>query len=122
MNIQVLLLLVLIGLCAGILSGVLGVGGGVVMVPLMVFLLGFNQFEAQGTSLAALVPPVTLVAAYNYYVDGYVNWKYALVISLFFVIGGYLGSKFVVNIEEKMLKRVFGAILLLIGAKMVLGK
>ena len=122
MNVQVILLLIVIGLVAGLLSGVLGVGGGVVMVPMMIFLLGFNQYQAQGTSLAALAPPVTLVAAYNYYIDGYVNWKYALVISLFFVIGGYLSSNFAVRIEEKVLKRIFGVVLLLIGAKMLFSK
>jgi len=122
MNITMFFLLVAIGLCAGLLSGVLGVGGGVVMVPLMLFLLGFNQYEAQGTSLAVLVPPVTLVAAYSYSREGYVNWKYALIMSLFFVIGGYIGAKFAVRIDVKILRKVFGIVLLIIAAKMIFGK
>ncbi len=122
MNITMFFLLVAIGLCAGLLSGVLGVGGGVVMVPLMLFLLGFSQYEAQGTSLAVLVPPVTLVAAYNYSKEGYVNWKYALIMSLFFVIGGYIGAKFAVRIDAKILRKVFGIVLLIIAAKMIFGK
>lgn len=122
MNTTIIIALIVIGLLAGILSGVMGVGGGVIMIPLMILFLGFNQQEAQGTSLAVLAVPVTFLAAYNYYNEGFVNWKYAGVIALFFVIGGFLGSKVAVNLDQKTLKKVFGGILLLISVKMLLGK
>ncbi len=122
MDIQIVLSLILIGVLAGILSGLVGVGGGVVMVPLLVLLLGFNQHQAQGTSLAVLVVPVTAVAVYTYHKEGFIDWRYVGIIALFFVIGGYFGSKMAVSLDQKMLKKVFGFILLLIAGKMLLGK
>jgi uncharacterized protein len=110
-----------IGLIAGILSGLIGVGGGIVMVPMLV-LLGFTQHQAQGTSLAALLPPVTILAVINYHKSGYIDWRYAIIISLIFVIGGYFGSKIAVHIDQKMLKKIFGLILLIIAGKMIFGK
>lgn len=122
MNTSVILILIVIGLAAGVLSGIMGVGGGVVMIPLMMLLLGLNQHQAQGTSLAVLAVPVTFLAAYNYYGQGYVNWKFAAIIAVFFVIGGYFGSNIAVNLSQKTLKRVFGGILFFISIKMILGK
>jgi hypothetical protein len=122
MSLLIILALVVIGLIAGFLSGILGVGGGVVMVPLMVLLLGFSQHQAQGTSLAVLAVPVTLAAAYNYYQDGSLNWKYALVMALMFVIGGYLGSKLAISLDEKVLKRIFGVVLVVLGFRMIFVK
>ena len=122
MDIQIVLSLVLIGILAGILSGLVGVGGGVIMVPLLVLLLGFNQHQAQGTSLAVLVVPVTAVAVYTYHKEGFIDWRYVGIIAMFFVIGGYFGSKIAVGLDQKMLKKVFGFILLLIAGKMLLGK
>ena len=91
------------------------------MVPLLL-LLGMTQHQSQGTSSAALSVPVTALAAFNYYKEGYVDWKYAAVIAVFFVIGGYIGSKFAVQIDEKILKKIFGVILLLVAGKLILGK
>jgi uncharacterized membrane protein YfcA len=122
MDIQVVLSLVLIGVLAGILSGLVGVGGGVVMVPLLVLFLGFNQHQAQGTSLAVLVVPVTAIAVYTYHKEGYIDWRYVGIIAVFFLVGGYFGSKMAVSLDQKMLKKVFGFILLLIAGKMLLGK
>lgn len=122
MNASVIIALIAIGLIAGVLSGIMGVGGGVIMIPLMIMLLHFNQHEAQGTSLAVLAVPVTFLAAYNYYNEGYVNWKYAAVIAVFFVVGGFLGSKLAVNLDQKTLKRIFGAVLLVLSIKMLWGK
>ena len=122
MDVQIILSLVLIGILAGILSGLDGVGGGVVMVPLLVLLLGFNQHQAQGTSLAVLVVPVTAVAVYTYHKEGFIDWRYVGIIAVFFVVGGYFGSKIAVGLDQKMLKKVFGLILLLIAGKMLLGK
>jgi uncharacterized protein len=114
--------LIIIGLLAGVLSGLVGVGGGIIMVPLLVLLLGFSQHQAQGTSLTVLVVPVTALAVFNYYKEGYINWKYALVIAIFFVVGSFFGSKLAVDLDQKMLKRIFGVVLLFIAGKMLLEK
>lgn len=121
MTISTLLLLLCIGLLAGLLSGLIGIGGGIIMVPLLL-LLGMSQHESQGISLAVLSVPVTALAAFNYYKEGYVDWKYAAVIAVFFVIGGYIGSKFAIQIDEKILKKIFGFILLLVAGKLIFGK
>jgi hypothetical protein len=122
MTLQIVLSLMLIGVIAGLLSGLVGVGGGVVMVPLLILLLGFNQHQAQGTSLAVLVVPVTAIAVFNYYKEGYINWKHAAVIAVFFVVGGYFGSKLAISLDQKMLKKIFAVILLLLGGRMLLSK
>ncbi|WP_299516965.1 sulfite exporter TauE/SafE family protein, partial [uncultured Flavobacterium sp.] len=105
MTISTLFLLLCIGLLAGILSGLVGVGGGIIMIPLLV-MMGMSQHQSQGTSLAVLAVPVTAIAAFNYYKEGYVDWKYAAVIAVFFVIGGYIGSKFAVQIDQEILKKI----------------
>ena len=116
-----ILFLVFIGLLAGFLSGILGIGGGVVMVPLLL-LVGFTQHQAQGTSLAAMLPPVTLLAVLQYSKEGHVDWKMALIISATFIIGGLFGSKLAVAINEQMLKKIFGILMLFIAVKMIFGK
>ncbi len=120
-NMETIFFLICIGLAAGILSGILGIGGGVIMVPLLL-LLGFSQYQAQGTSLAAMLPPVTLLAVLQYAKNGYVDWKMALIISATFIIGGLLGSKIAVMIDERLLKRLFGCLLLVVAVKMIVGK
>ncbi len=121
MTVSTLLMLMLIGLLAGMLSGLVGIGGGIVMVPLLL-LLGLSQHQAQGTSLAVLVVPVTAVAVFNYYKEGYIDWRFAAIIAVFFVVGGYFGSKLAISIDQKILKKIFGVVLLLIAGKMILGK
>ncbi|MDD2986643.1 sulfite exporter TauE/SafE family protein [Flavobacterium sp.] len=115
------LLLLGIGLLAGLLSGLIGIGGGVIMVPLLL-ILGLSQHQAQGTSLTVLAVPVTALAAFTYYKEGHVDWRYAAVMAVFFVIGGYFGSKFAIHIEEKVLKKIFGVVLLLMAGKLIFGK
>lgn len=122
LSMTTILILIMIGLLAGMLSGLVGVGGGIVMVPLLVLLLGFTQHQAQGTSLSVLVVPVTALAVYNYYQEGYINWKYAAIIAVFFVVGSYFGSKLAIGLDQKMLKKVFSVVLLLIAGKMLLEK
>jgi uncharacterized protein len=121
MEFTTLLLLLCVGLVAGILSGMIGVGGGIIIVPLLV-LFGFTQHQAQGTSLAALLPPVTLLAVINYHKAGHINWKYAMIISIIFIAGGYLGSNIAISIDQKLLKKIFGVILLLVAGKLLLEK
>jgi len=120
MSISTLAILTVIGLSAGILSGMIGVGGGILIVPALVYFLGLTQHEAQGTSLAMMIPPIGILAVYNYYKAEQVNMKYALVLAAFFVIGGYLGSKITIDfIDEKTLKKFFGSIMLVAAVKMI---
>ena len=121
MTIQTIILLMCIGLTAGILSGLIGIGGGIIMVPLLL-LMGFTQQQAQGTSLAALLPPVTLLAVVNYHKAGFIDWRFAIIISLVFVVGGYFGSKLAIHIDQKILKRVFAVTLLVIGGFLLFEK
>ena len=115
-----LLILVCIGVFAGIVSGMIGIGGGLIIVPSLLYLLGVNQFGAQGTSIAAMLPPIGILAAYNYHRADAINWKYALIISATFIIGGYLGSKLTINfISESALKKIFGVLMLIGAIKMI---
>ena len=114
--------LIIIGLLAGILSGLVGVGGGIVMVPLLVLFLGFSQHQAQGTSLAVLAIPVTVLAAFNYYNEGHVNWKYAIIMAVFFVVGSYFSSKFAISLDQKMLKKIFSIFIIAVAVKMLFEK
>ena len=123
MNLTVILSLVVIGLLAGIFSGFMGVGGGVVMIPLMIVFLGFNQHEAQGLSLAVLAVPVTLIAAFTYHTSGFpVDWKFALIIAVFFVVGALVGSKFAVKVDQNILKKIFAVVLVIAAVKLFFGK
>ncbi|WP_326935140.1 sulfite exporter TauE/SafE family protein [Flavobacterium sp. PL11] len=121
MTIQTIIILMCIGLTAGVLSGLIGIGGGIIMVPLLL-LMGFTQQQAQGTSLAALLPPVTFLAVLNYHKAGFIDWRFAIIISIVFVVGGYFGSKMAINIDQKILKKVFAVILLFIGGFLLFEK
>jgi len=121
MTAQIIISLILIGLIAGVLSGLIGIGGGIIIVPLLL-LLGFSQQQSQGTSLASLLPPVTLLAVMNYQKAGYINWKYAAIIAIMFVVGGYFGSKIAIDINQRTLKKIFGVIMLLIAGRMLFEK
>ncbi len=122
MTVSQVLILIMIGLIAGLFSGSLGVGGAIIVIPSLIFFLGLSQHQAQGTSLAFMIPPVTLLAVINYSKQGYVNWKYALILAVMFFIGAYIGSVISVSIPEKVLKKLFGALLLFIAAKMIFSK
>jgi uncharacterized protein len=111
-----------LGLAAGILSGLVGIGGGILIVPALVFLFGFTQQQAQGTTLALLVPPIGILAAWTYYQHDFVNMKAALFIAAGFIVGSFLGSRFVTGLPNSTLEKVFGTFLVLIGLKMIFGK
>jgi uncharacterized membrane protein YfcA len=113
------LLYVVLGLIAGILSGLIGIGGGVMIVPSLIFWFGFSQQEAQGTTLGLLVPPIGILAAWTYYQQGYVNLRVAALICLGFVVGGLLGAKVAVVLPSKILEKIFGVALLSIALKMI---
>ena len=101
----------------------MGVGGGIIVVPALVFFYGMTQHEAQGTSLAVLAVPFGFIAAaYNYHKQGFVNYKYAIILVVAFFIGSYLGSLISINIPAKTLKKAFGILMLIAGLKMILGK
>jgi len=122
MTITTILILIVIGLLAGILSGIVGIGGGLLMIPMMIFFLGLSQHTAQGTSLAVMLPPIGILAVMNYYKAGFVEWKFALIIAITFIIGGYFGAKFAVSVSSTVLKKIFGVVLLLAAIKMIFGK
>ena len=122
MNTPTFLILVAIGLVAGFLGGIIGIGGAIILIPALVLLLAMDQKTAQGTTLAIMLPPIGLFAAFNYYKAGYVNVKYALIIAAVFMLGGYLGSKLALNIPVSVLKRIFAAVLALIAVKMAFVK
>jgi uncharacterized membrane protein YfcA len=122
MEIHNFILLCLTGILAGVIAGGMGVGGGILIVPVLVFLFGMTQHEAQGTSLAVLLPPVSILALISYHKKGFVNYKFAAILIVTFIIGSYLGGLFAVNLPEKELKRIFGVLLLLAGIKMIFEK
>jgi uncharacterized membrane protein YfcA len=110
---------VALGLAAGALSGLIGIGGGVIIVPALVFLFHFTQHRAEGTTLAMLIPPVGLLAVMPYYRNGYVDIRVAGLICLGFVFGGWAGGHFANSLSTTTLQRVFGVTLLMIGARML---
>lgn len=110
--------LLLLGILAGYFSGLVGIGGGVIIVPALVFLFGFSQHAAQGTTLALLVPPIGILAALSYYQKGYVDIKTAAIICVGFLVGGYVGGKLAVGLSESVLKKTFAITLIALGIKM----
>lgn len=111
-----------LGITAGAVSGLVGIGGGILIVPALVLLFRMTQHQAQGTTLALLVPPIGLLAAWQYYRQGFVNVQAAAWICVGFVLGSWLGAKFAVGMSDVSLRRFFGVALVLIGAKFLLGR
>lgn len=119
MEIVNILLYTAIGIFAGIISGVIGIGGGVIIVPLLIILFGLTQHQAQGTTLALLVPPIGALAAWVYYKHGYVNLKIAAFVCLGFFLGGLIGAKVATDLSSEILRRIFGIALLIIAVWMI---
>jgi uncharacterized membrane protein YfcA len=122
MSTTMLLILIVIGIITGVMAGMLGIGGAIIMIPALVFLLGISQQSAQGTSLAVMLPPVGIIAAYNYYKAGHVNIKFAIILAVCFLVGSYFGSKLALDLPQAVLKKIFGVLLLLVAARMLLSK
>jgi uncharacterized protein len=122
MNLSTIVILVTIGLMAGVFAGVFGVGGAIVMIPALVYFLGVDQHTAQGTSLAVMLPPIGLFAAYNYYRAGQVNIWYAVIIAVTFMIGGFFGSKLALALPEQLMKKIFAVFLIVVALKLLLTK
>lgn len=119
METQTLIILIAIGIGAGILSGFVGVGGGVIIVPALMYAFSMSQYESQGTSLFVLLLPVGILAVRNYWVSGNINWKFGAVIALTFVAGGYVGSKLALKINPSIVKLVFGLLMAYVSIKMI---
>jgi len=113
---------VILGIVAGILSGALGIGGGVILIPALVFIFGLTQHQAQGTTLALMIPPIGLLAALRYYQGGNVKLGIAAFICLGFFFGGLIGANLVQNLSEPLLKKIFAIFLLVISLRMLLAK
>ncbi len=122
MTINIILILLAVGLAAGFLSGMVGIGGGIIIVPVLVYFLGFTQHQAQGTTLFMFLLPIGIFGVMNYHKQGYVDYKTALIICSTFVFGSYFGSKLSISLDQKMVKQIFGAIIILLGAKMLFWK
>ena len=122
MTITQLILLAIISLMAGFFSGTFGVGGAIIVIPALIFFLGFSQHQAQGTTLAMLVPPIGILAAWTYYQKGFVDIKVAAFIAAGFFIGSAVGARYAVGLSSETLGKVFGVALVLIGLKMIVGK
>ncbi len=119
MTLQTIFILILIGFFAGILSGFIGVGGGILIVPALVYALGLTQHEAQGTSLLLMLPPIGILAVMNYYKAGQINIWYGVIIAIAFVLGGYFGSKLSLKLSPDKVKLIFGIIMLYVSIRMI---
>jgi uncharacterized membrane protein YfcA len=121
MDIQQLIFLCIVGILAGFIAGSMGVGGGIIIVPALVLIFGISQHEAQGTSLAVLLPPISILAVINYHKNGYINYKLAAILAVTFFLGSYLGGLFAVHLPAKTLTKLFGVLMLIAGFKMIFG-
>lgn len=122
MDTSSIIILLFIGIFAGMLSGFVGVGGGIVIVPALVFFLGFTQHQAQGTSLAMMIPPIGLMAVYNYYKAGHVNMGAAAILCITFFVGAFFGSKLSIAMDPVKVKRVFAIVMMAASVKLLWGK
>jgi uncharacterized protein len=119
MSATTLLILVIIGLAAGFLSGLVGIGGGIIMVPALVFFLGLTQKQAQGTSLGVLMLPVVALAVWQYHKQGHINVNHVWIIAIAFISGGWLGSKLALQLSDNNMKKIFAVVMLLLSIKML---
>lgn len=119
MSITLLITLILIGFVAGGLSGFVGIGGGVIIVPALVYILGLSQHEAQGTSLLLMLPPIGILAVMNYYRAGQLNWTYGIIIAAAFIAGGYFGSKISLKLSPGLIKLCFGVLMAYVAITMI---
>ena len=120
MEVPTLLILISIGIAAGIMSGFVGIGGGLIIVPALIYFLGASQHMAQGTSLALMLPPIGALAVYNYHKAGEINYTFAIVIAIAFILGGFLGSKLALKLPAATVKFFFGLLMLYASLRMIL--
>jgi len=119
---ETVLIVLVIGVFAGAFGGFIGIGGGLIVVPCLVYFVGMSQHTAQGTSLAMMLPPIGVLAVYNYYKQGNVDFRVAAILCISFVAGSFFGSKIALSLSADQIKKAFGVIIILIGIKMVFWK
>jgi len=119
MDMQTILIVILIGIAAGTLSGLVGVGGGVIIVPALVYFIGFSQKTAQGTSLGLILLPVGILGVLQYYKQGHIDVKVVGMLAIGFLIGGYLGSRIALNLSQETVKKIFAVVMVLVALKMI---
>ncbi len=122
MTTSVIIILLAIGLIAGFSSGMMGIGAGTIIVPLLVYFVGYTQHQAQGTTLLTLLIPVGILGVMNYYKAGHIDVKSSLIIACTFIIGSFFGSKLSISLDQKTLKQIFGAVVIILGLKLLIGK
>ncbi len=113
---------IILGLVVGMLSGIVGIGGGLIVIPVLVYFYGWHQHLAQGTSLAMLVPPIGILAAWKYYQAGNVNLGVAGLLCAGFFVGSYFGGMIANQMSGDTLRRIFGVLMFVVSIKMMLGK
>ena len=119
MDIQTILIIILVGLAAGMLSGLVGVGGGIIIVPALVYFIGFSQKTAQGTSLALIMLPVGIFGVIQYYKQGHVDYRIVGLLAIGFLVGSFFGSKLALTISQETLKKLFAVLMIVIAIKML---
>ncbi|MCX6291232.1 MAG: sulfite exporter TauE/SafE family protein [Bacteroidetes bacterium] len=117
-----IIIILAVGIMAGMFSGFIGIGGGLIIVPCLVYFFGMSQHEAQGTSLAMMLPPIGILAVLNYHRQGMVDWKVAAILCITFIAGSFFGSKIAISLDASMVKKVFAVFMLLVALKMFFGK
>jgi uncharacterized membrane protein YfcA len=120
LSMEIIIYLILIGIAAGFLGGMVGIGGGVIIVPALVLLLGISQHNAQGISLAMMLFPVGILGVINYYKKGYVDFKYAGLIAIGFLLGSYIGSRFSLSLPQDTVKKIFAVVMIVLAVRMLL--
>ena len=119
MDTQMIIILLLVGIAAGILGGMVGIGGGIIIVPALVYFLGFSQLNAQGTSLALIMFPVGILGVLQYYKQGHVDFNVVLIIAIGFVAGSFLGSRISLSLPQETVRRIFALLMIIIAIKML---
>jgi hypothetical protein len=115
-------LYIALGLLVGAISGLAGIGGGVLLIPALVIFFGLTQHQAVGTSLAVMVPPVTLAAAIEYYRRGHVDLKITLILTAAVFLGSWATARFAHQVPEVWLRRIFGVVLLFVSLRFMAAK
>jgi uncharacterized protein len=119
MDIQMMLLIILVGIAAGILGGLVGIGGGIIIVPALVYFIGFSQKTAQGTSLGLIMLPVGILGVLQYYKQGHVDFRVVGILAIGFLLGSYFGSKIALSLPQETVKKIFAVLMIIIAIKML---
>jgi len=119
MDIQTIIIIILVGIAAGMLGGMVGVGGGIIIVPALIYFLGFSQMEAQGTSLGLILLPVGILGVMQYYKQGHVDFRVVFILAAGFILGSLFGSKISLSLPQDTVKKIFASLLIIIAIKMI---